>query len=76
MSSGNEEYADKLKTYTGSTPYWVRTLVPDFYKSNTAMRDFKASSGLRFEPVPEFTRDALEARSTLLYEIVKRIWEV
>lgn len=76
ISSGNEDYAQKLKTYTGHTPFWAQTLVSDFYKSNTAMKDFRATSGLRFEPVPVFTRDALEQRSELLYEIVKRIWQV
>lgn len=76
ISSGNEEYAQKLKTYTGHAPYWAQILVTDFYKSNTAMRDFKAASGLQFEPVTDFTRDALEYRSELMYEIVKCIWEI
>lgn len=76
ISSGNENYAQKLKTYTGHAPYWAQTLVQDFYKSNTAMKDFTATSGLKFESVPVFTRDALEQRSDLLYKIVKRIWEV
>jgi len=32
-SSGNERYADKLRTYAGSAPYLAQTLLPDFYKS-------------------------------------------
>jgi hypothetical protein len=39
-SSGNERYADKLRTYTGSAPYSAQTLLPDFYKSNSAIKDF------------------------------------
>ena len=76
MSSGKENYGEKLRTYTGHAPYLAQTLLPDFYKSNSAMRDFIASSGLEFEPAPTFTRDVLESRSKLLYAITKKIWGV
>jgi hypothetical protein len=76
MSSSNELYADKLRTYTGSAPYLAQTLVADFYKSNIAMRDFKEESGLNFEAAPQFTRDVLEHRSELIFQIAKAIWEV
>lgn len=76
QSSGNELYVDKLRTYTGSAPYLAQTLVPDFYKSNSAMQSFIQTSGLEFKPVPQFTRDVLEKRSELLYAITKRIWNV
>jgi len=75
-SSGNEPYRAKLKTYTGSAPYLAQTLVPDFYKSHTAMKKFTEDSGLQFEPELQFTRDALERRSELLYAITKKIWAV
>ncbi len=75
-SSGNEKYADKLRTYTGSAPYWAQTLVEDFYKSNTTMVDFQGSTGLAFAPIRVFDRKALEDRSRLLFEIVKRIWNI
>ena len=75
-SSSNEPYAQKLRTYTGGAPYLAQTLVPDFYKSNSAMANFIAVSGLEFESAPVFTRDALEARSKLLYAIAKKIWGV
>jgi len=39
-SSGNEFYAEKLKTYTASAPCLARTLVPEFYKANAAMKTF------------------------------------
>lgn len=34
QSSGDERYAQKLKTYAGSAPYWAQTLVPEFYASS------------------------------------------
>ena len=76
QSSNKEIYAKKLKTYTGSAPYLAQTLVPDFYKSNSAMKKFIETSGLAFVPEPTFDRDSLERRSELLYEITKRIWGV
>ncbi len=76
QSSGNELYADKLRTYTGSAPYLAQTLVPDFYKSNSAMQSFIKATGLEFKPATQFTRDVLEERSELLYAITKRIWNV
>jgi hypothetical protein len=73
-SSGNERYKDKLKTYTGSAPYLAQTLVPDFYKSNSAMKDFIRNSELDFATAEQFTRDTLEARSQLIYKITCKIW--
>jgi hypothetical protein len=76
-SSGNEIYTEKLKTYTGSAPYWAQTLVKDFYKSNISMRDFIANSGFDFKAIPKvFDSAALEYRSELLFEIVRRIWNI
>lgn len=76
QSSGAENYEDKLRTYTGSAPFWAQTLVPDFYKSNSAMTDLVANSKLDFKPEPVFDRDTLERRSKLTFEIAKRIWNV
>ena len=76
QSSGAEIYADKLRTYTASAPYFAQTLVPDFYKSNSAMSNFMVEFELEFSAVPLFTRDSLEKRSELLYRIVKDIWSV
>jgi uncharacterized protein DUF262/uncharacterized protein DUF1524 len=76
QSSGNEKYIDKLKTYTGSAPLLAQTLVPDFYKSNSAMKTFVEQSSLAFAAVPQFTCEALESRSELLYAMTKRIWSV
>ena len=73
-SSGNERYVEKLRTYTGSAPYFAQTLLPDFYKSNSAIKDFIRNSGLNLAPAEQFTRDILEARSQLLYKITRNIW--
>ena len=75
-SSGNELYADKLRTYAGSAPYFAQTLVPDFYKSNSAIKDLIRSSGLDIAPAEQFTLETLEKRSKLLYDITRKIWEV
>lgn len=75
-SSGNEPYAEKLRTYTGSAPYLARTLVPDFYKSNSAMTNWRQDTGLAFAAAPQFTRETLEQRSELLFDIAQRIWGV
>jgi hypothetical protein len=76
QSSGRERYSDKLRTYTGSAPFMAQTLVPDFYKSNSAMKKFMESSGFQFTAAPQFTRDTLEKRSELLYAMTKKIWDV
>ncbi len=76
ISSSNELYADKLKTYTGSAPILAQTLLPDFYKSNSAMNNFIQTIGLNFSAAPQFTRNVLEYRSELLFEITKHIWSV
>jgi hypothetical protein len=73
-SSGNERYADKLKTYV-STQVWNESLLPDFYKSKLDTREFLAREGLAFQAIPDrFDATAVESRSLLLFELVKRIW--
>ena len=75
-SSGNELYVDKLRTYTGSAPYFAQTLLPDFYKSNSAIKDLIRKSGIEFAPAEQFTLETLEKRSKLLYDITRKIWAV
>jgi len=79
ISSGNEEYPNKLKTYTSGL-VWGHTLNEDYYHCN---KDFDAFnqrllslSNVQFTPISEFNQDALYQRSRLLYEIVKLIWEI
>ena len=79
ISSGNEEYIDKLKTYSSGL-VWGHTLCDDFYHKNKDFDDFndnlKTKSGYSFFPIQVFDRTALEQRNRLLYELVKIIWEV
>jgi uncharacterized protein with ParB-like and HNH nuclease domain len=79
ISSGNEEYADKLKTYSSGL-VWGHTLCDDFYHKNKDFDDFnsdlKTRCGHSFSPIQMFDSTALEQRNRLLYELVKIIWEV
>lgn len=79
IASKNEEFSDKLKTYSNGLVYG-HTLCSDFYHCNKYFDDFNeelfAQTGCRFEPFEKFDKIALEKRSKLLYQLVKRIWEV
>ena len=79
IASKNEEYIDKLKTYSNGLVYG-HTLCFDFYHCNKYFDDFNESlysdTGCKFEPFEIFDNDALEKRSKLLYQLVRKIWEV
>ena len=79
ISSGNEEYEDKLKTYSNG-PMWGHSLCDDFYHSNLNFKNFnerlQKEYGISFKPYQKFDKEALEERSRLLYQLVKIIWEV
>ena len=80
ISSGNEEYVDKLKTYSNSL-VWGHSLCDDFYHStHKDFIDFNnkvfANKDIKFKPYQTFDKEALHERTKLLYEIVKIIWEV
>lgn len=79
ISSGNEEYNDKLKTY-GNGLVWGHTLCPDFYHANKHFDafnlSFKSKTGYEFKPYTVFDQVALNERSRLLYELIKVIWDV
>lgn len=79
ISSSNEEYADKLKTYSVGL-MWGHTLCTDFYHTN---KDFDAFNntlhenyGIMIKPYQKFDAQALEDRNKLLYNLVKIIWEI
>ena len=78
ISSGNEKYEDKLKTYSNSL-VWGRTLVDTFYHTNKKFEKFnhklKEEIGSDFKPIKTFDKEALEYRNALLFSIVKEIWE-
>ena len=79
ISSGNEEYEDKLKTYSNGL-MWGHSLCEDFYHSNLNFTKFneklQKEYGISFKPYQKFDKEALEERSKLLYQLVKIIWEV
>jgi hypothetical protein len=74
ISSNNETYANKLKTYS-STLYWNETLLSDTYKSKLDMIQLKKIHQLDLQPIDCFDADALEARQKLLFEISSIIWK-
>lgn len=80
VSSGNEDFQDKLKTYSSSL-VWGHSLCQDFYhKTNKDFLEFNQrfsqNTQIGFKPYDKFDKTALHDRSRLLYEIIKIIWEV
>ena len=75
QSSGNELYADKLKTYV-QTLYWNATLHPDTYHSNLDFNAMLKKYNLTVRPMPvTFGPDELEERHKLLAQIIQIIWK-
>lgn len=79
ISSGNEEYHNKLKTYSSGL-VWGHSLNEDFYHCNKDFEKFNQyifnQSGIQFSSIQIFDQNALYYRSHLLFEIVKLIWEI
>ncbi len=73
ISSNNEPYADKLKTYAG-TLYWNETLTEDAYKSKLDMQHLKKRYELNLQSLSTFGPDELEQRQQLLFKISSIIW--
>jgi hypothetical protein len=73
ISSSNESYREKLKSYA-NTLYWNETLRTDSYKSKLDMKALKNNYGLELEPLEQFGPDQLEARHKLLFKLVGIIW--
>ncbi len=73
ISSNNETYSKKLKSYA-NTLYWNETLREDSYKSKLDFTDMMNKYQLSFRPMDEFGQDELEERHKLLYDMIKHIW--
>ena len=73
ISSNNEPYRDKLKSYA-NTLYWNESLRQDSYKSKLDMAELKARYDLHLEPLERFGSDEVEARHKLLFKLVEIIW--
>lgn len=74
ISSNNELYSDKLKTYA-NTLYWNETLREDAYKSKKDMDDLKLKYDLDLAPMSQFGPIELEQRQKLLFEISRIVWK-
>ncbi|MER2079688.1 DUF262 domain-containing protein [Psychrobacillus psychrotolerans] len=73
ISSSNESYTEKLKTYA-NTLYWNETLRKDTYKTKIDFKNMINNLHLDFEPMDDFGSNELEKRHKLLYDIIKIIW--
>lgn len=74
ISSSNEPYREKLKSYA-NTLYWNESLRADSYKSKLDMTELKARYNLDLVPLEQFGPDEVEARHKLLYKLVEIIWQ-
>jgi len=73
LSSNNETFENKLKTYSHGT-LWVRTLTEEFYHKNPDFSEFCKKHNLEFNPIEKYDQEAIEVRQKLLFDIIKIIW--
>ena len=73
ISSGNEAYSEKLKSYA-NTLYWNETLREDSFKSKLDLKRLIERHSLDLKPLDHFGPDELESRHRLLFEMIKIIW--
>ncbi len=73
ISSSNESYQEKLKSYA-NTLYWNETLRSDSYKSKLDMDRLCKKNGLDLKPLDHFGPEELESRHRLLFDVVGIIW--
>lgn len=74
ISSNNEVYSQKLKTYA-NTLYWNETLREDTYKSKLDFKAFKEKHSLDFYSLQQFGPEELEYRQKLLFDMAAVIWQ-
>tara|TARA_R110002111_G_scaffold260867_1_gene332920 strand:- start:31666 stop:33540 length:1875 start_codon:yes stop_codon:yes gene_type:complete len=73
ISSGNELFLEKLKSYS-STLLWNETLREDCYKSNLDFKTFCKTKQLNFRALTRFGPEELEERQKLLFDLCCLIW--
>ena len=73
ISSGNETYPVKLKSYA-NTLHWNESLREDSYKSKLDFTRFVAKHGLPFKPLEKFGSEEIEERQKLLFALCNLIW--
>jgi uncharacterized protein with ParB-like and HNH nuclease domain len=74
ISSGNEVYPDKLKSYA-QTLLWNESLREDSYKSKLDTLSLKSRYGLDLVPYSHFGPLEIEKRHSLLFSIASIIWK-
>ncbi len=74
ISSGNESYAEKLKSYA-NTLYWNETLRTDSYQAKLDMTELRRKYSLDLKPLDHFGPDELEYRHRILFDLIGIIWE-
>ncbi len=74
ISSNNEPYKNKLKTYA-NTLYWNETLREDTYTKKLDFTNMINQYNLKFRPMPEFGPLELEERHKLLFDMASYIWK-
>ena len=74
ISSNNEPYSKKLKSYA-NTLYWNETLRDDSYKSKLDFAKMMQRYQLKFRSMSTFGFDELEERQKLLFNMIKIIWQ-
>jgi len=75
ISSNNEVYSSKLKSYANSL-YWNETLRADCYKSKLDFTAFAKSTNLNFRHLDKFGPEELEERHKLLFDLLPMVWPV
>jgi hypothetical protein len=74
ISSNNESYKKKLKSYA-NTLYWNETLREDTYKSKLDFTKMIKKYNLKFRHIDAFGDKDLEERHKLLFDIIKIVWQ-
>ena len=74
ISSSNEVYEKKLKTYA-NTLYWNETLRADTYKSKLDFAAFQDEHELNFHALEKFGPEELDYRHRLLFDLSGLIWD-
>lgn len=72
-SYGDLPYAEKLPHYLTQN-LLARTLHSQCYQHNPGFLHFKKSSGLPFEPHPQFLKADIETRGELYRKLAEQIW--
>lgn len=74
ISSNNEKYVKKLKSYAG-TLYWNETLRTDTYTKKLDFQNMITNLSLPFKPLDNFGPNEVEERHRLLFQICKILWK-